>query len=60
MKVDIIPGCISCGNCEGICPEVFKLDEEGLAEVIAEPADNDDSVRAAADSCPVSVIEVGA
>ena len=22
-------GCIGCGLCESICPEVFKLDEEG-------------------------------
>jgi len=28
-------GCIGCGSCEEICPEVFKLDEEtDIASVI--------------------------
>ncbi len=27
--------CIGCGTCEGICPEVFRLnEEEGKSEVI--------------------------
>ena len=27
-------GCISCGLCEGTCPSVFHMAEDGLAEVI--------------------------
>ena len=26
-------GCISCGLCEGTCPSVFRIAEDGLAEV---------------------------
>lgn len=25
--------CIGCGNCEGIAPDIFDLDEDGLAFV---------------------------
>jgi len=53
-------GCIGCGLCESICPEVFKLDEEGKAyaiegEISAEY--KNDSLEAAKD-CPVSVIKI--
>ena len=57
MRVWIEEGCISCGLCENVCPEVFKLNEDGLSEVIAEPeSEDEDNVREAADGCPVSVI----
>lgn len=51
-------GCISCGNCENICPQVFEL-VDGISTVKAD-ADysNEEDVRAAADSCPVAVISV--
>lgn len=57
-KVRIIPGCISCGTCEAICPQVFKV--EGTARVHDHDAvkDNEDEVDEAAEMCPVSVIEV--
>ena len=29
-------GCIGCGVCESICPEVFRMAEDGLAEVYAD------------------------
>lgn len=57
-KVRIVPGCISCGTCEAICPAVFKV--EGTARVHDHNAvkDNQDAVDEAAEMCPVSVIEV--
>ena len=30
-------GCISCGLCEGTCPSVFRMAEDGLAEVHHQP-----------------------
>lgn len=30
-------GCISCGLCEGTCPSVFRIAEDGLAEVHHQP-----------------------
>ena len=34
-------GCIGCGLCEEICPEVFHLADDGLAEVIADQVPED-------------------
>ena len=52
-------GCIGCGQCADICPAVFRMAEDGLAEAYAVPAAaEEDAVREAANSCPVSVISV--
>lgn len=51
-------GCISCGLCVSTCPEVFGFDENGISEVVGNPADNAAEVQAAADSCPVGVIHI--
>lgn len=52
-------GCIGCGLCADICPEVFRMDDENKAEVYAQvTADTLDAATEAADSCPVSVITV--
>ncbi|HCC35937.1 MAG TPA: ferredoxin [Ruminococcaceae bacterium] len=58
MKVEVIDGCISCGNCVEICPEVFGFNSEESAEVIASPDGHEDAVQEAADSCPVTVIVI--
>lgn len=53
-------GCIGCGTCEALCPEVFQIEGDGLAQVIAQPDGYlEEQTREAAASCPVSVIEVG-
>lgn len=50
-------GCISCGQCEETCPQVFALMEDGLADVKQQPdTDLEDLAQVAADNCPVSVI----
>lgn len=52
-------GCISCGLCTEICPEVFEFAGDGLASVINNPTrDNIDKAHEAAESCPVQVIEI--
>ena len=53
-------GCISCGLCAGTCPEVFRIAEDGIAEVYQEnvPKEVEDKAVAAQDGCPVSVITV--
>lgn len=52
-------GCISCGLCTETCPEVFRMGDDGIAEVYAEVTDDvRESAEAARDNCPVSVISL--
>lgn len=53
-------GCIACGLCAEICPEVFRMADDGFAEVYVDtvPKEAEDSAVEAQDSCPVSVIKV--
>ncbi len=57
-KVRIVPGCISCGSCESICPRVFEVTDVARVIEPADPNEEPDLVREAADMCPVSVIQV--
>jgi ferredoxin len=56
-KVWIEDGCTSCGLCEELCPEVFKI--EDIATVIKglNYSSFEDQIKEAADSCPVEVIK---
>jgi len=53
-------GCISCGLCAQTCPEVFRIADDGVAEVFLEdiPESAEDSAVEAQNGCPVSVITV--
>jgi ferredoxin len=53
-------GCISCGLCTETCPEVFRMADDGVAEVYREdvPEEAEAAAREAQDGCPVSVITV--
>ena len=53
-------GCIGCGLCAEICPEVFRMAEDELAEAYVEtvPEDQKDKAAEARDGCPVSVISL--
>ena len=59
MKARIREGCTGCGLCEITCPEVFRIKDDGLAEVYAEvTAETLDGAKDAAESCPAAVIDV--
>lgn len=59
MTAYVNENCIGCGMCASICPEVFQMTDENVAlangEILPE---QETAVREAADSCPVSAIEV--
>lgn len=57
MKVRIEEGCIACGACESFCPDVFKVEDVATVDE-ANIAGNEDAVKEAAESCPVSVIQI--
>lgn len=52
--------CISCGLCPDTCPEVFRMADDGKAEVYVDeiPEEFEDSAKDAESMCPVSVIHV--
>ena len=59
MKAKVNEGCISCGFCVGTCPEVFRFNEEEVAEAYADVAEeNIDKAQEARDGCPVSIIDI--
>jgi ferredoxin len=56
--VRVMPGCVSCGACAVICPEVFELRGVSCVKQGASFDKNAAAIREAAQNCPVSVIEV--
>lgn len=53
-------GCIGCGLCAVTCPDVFRMADDGLAEVCQNPVppQAEGSAVEAQEGCPVSVITV--
>ncbi len=59
MKLEVDKDvCIGCGACQAICPEVFEIDDDGLAKVISDnvPKDKIEDATDAKEGCPVSAI----
>jgi ferredoxin len=58
-KVPVIDteACIACGNCEAVCPAVFRLNESlGHSEVINPTGAPEDQIQLAIDQCPAQCI----
>ena len=47
--------CVGCGLCASMNPEVFQMDENGLATAVKETED-EALLQESIDSCPVSAI----
>lgn len=59
MKYYVNEQCIGCGMCNALCPSVFEMNENGLAEAVDNDVDEADinDAQEAVDSCPVGAIE---
>lgn len=58
-KVEVIRDkCISAASCVAIAPKVFDLDEEGIAIVLSQDGNDDETKLLAAQSCPTAAIIV--
>ena len=53
--------CIGCGACAAICPDVFEIDEDGLAVSVVDEINEDIEEDAidAKEGCPVNAIKDG-
>lgn len=51
--------CISCGLCIDTCPDVFDWNDDGKADVIADPIpeDQEDCAQEAMENCPTDAIQ---
>lgn len=51
--------CIGCGACQAIAPDVFEIDDDGLANAIDSEINEDVKEDAidAMEGCPVNAIE---
>lgn len=52
--------CIGCGTCPELCPEVFEMNDDGIAQAIDGdiPESVLENAKEACDSCPVSAIDI--
>lgn len=48
--------CTGCELCEQLCPEVFRMNDEGVSEVYDPHGASEDKIQDAIDSCPVQCI----
>lgn len=48
--------CTGCELCEQLCPEVFRMNDEGVSEVYEPNGAPEDKIQDAIDSCPVQCI----
>jgi len=57
-KVTINPGCIGCGLCESIAPDVFIVKNISTVKDAYDYDRNADKIKKAAQLCPVGAITV--
>ena len=50
--------CMGSGNCVYWAPEVFGLDDDGVAIVLGDAAGHEEQVRQAAKNCPTRAIQL--
>lgn len=56
-NVVVEEGCIACGMCESICPEVFTIGEVSEVNEGIDFSSYETQIDEAVENCPVSVIK---
>jgi len=56
-KITVEATCVGCGLCEQNCPEVFKVEDDGLAHVVGD-GEGVASLPEVVEQCPVNCIKV--
>ncbi|MBT3456297.1 ferredoxin [bacterium] len=57
-KIIIQPGCLSCGACEFLAPDVFEVSDISHVKSGVDLDKNREKIHQAVVACPVGVIEV--
>ena len=57
-KITIIPGCVSCGSCVSLAPEIFEMKNIATVKPNAPIEGNEEKIIEAAAMCPVEAIEL--
>ena len=52
--------CISCGTCEALAPDVFKMDIDGKAELKKSFDENKnmEAIKQVIETCPVNAVSI--
>ena len=60
MKIPAIDEdkCIGCGTCVAVAPKTFRLRDDGKAEVIEPPGDDEKTIKEAIETCAVDAIKL--
>jgi len=58
MKAIIETGCIACGLCEKICPQIFEMKDTAEIKADADFEAHTQAIKDAAECCPVEVIKI--
>ena len=61
MKITVLKdACIGCGACQAIAPDVFEIEDDGLACAKTEnfTDNNKEDVLDASESCPTGAIKI--
>ena len=59
MKVKVNPDvCIGCGACQAIAPDVFEINDDGIAQELSEEVKEEfvEDATDAKEGCPVNAI----
>ena len=48
--------CIGCGTCVALAPDIFKMNDDGKAELLDAASDEKENIQMAVDSCPTQAI----